>query len=139
MIPFGIIWFVFVIFWEVNALSGGAPLFFAFWGIPFILLGLYITVGRFIHIAWLRKRTAYVITNKKIIRKRGKRVDMLGGTNMPQVHITTHADGSGTIRFGSNYTFYRNSFDTGRQVSTFALENVPDVTRVHQIISTMDR
>ena len=32
-----------------------------------------ITVGRFIHAAIRRKRTAYVITNKKIIRKKGKR------------------------------------------------------------------
>ena len=137
MIPFSIFWFGFAVFWEISVLSSGAPFFFGLWGVPFILVGIYITVGRFFHTAWLRKHTAYVITNKKIIRKRGKRVDMLGAANMPAIHIATHADSSGTIRFGQTDLYGRRQ---GFQYApVFSLENVPDVTRVHQIISTMER
>ena len=137
MIPFSIFWCGFVCFWEFSVITGGAPLFFAWWGIPFILVGLYMTVGRFFHIAYMRRHTAYVITNKKIIRKRGKRVDMLGAVNMPAIHITTYADGSGTIRFGQTDWYARRQ---GFQYApVFSLDNVQDVTRVHQIISTMER
>lgn len=140
MIPFSIFWCGFAVVWEIGVIFGGAPFFFGIWGIPFILVGLYITVGRFFHTAYLRKHTAYVITNKKIIRKRGKRMDMLGAGNMPLTHITTFADGNGTIRFGE-YNMYcrRNGFDGFQNSAPFMLENVPDVVRVHQIINTMER
>ena len=141
MIPFSILWCGFAVFWEVSVIAGGAPFFFGIWGIPFILVGLYMVFGRFLHTAYLRKHTAYVITNKKIIRKRGKRVDMLGAGNMPATHITPYADGSGNIRFGEyNKLNRRFSFDDGFQDGTpFTLENVSDVVRVHQIIGTMER
>ena len=141
MIPFSILWCGFAFVWEITAVASGAPFFFGIWGIPFILVGLYITVGRFFHTAYLRRHTAYVITNKKIIRRRGKRVDMLGAGNMPSTHITTFADGSGNIRFGEyNKLNRRFSFDDGFQDGTpFTLENVSDVVRVHQIIGTMER
>ena len=141
MIPFSIFWCGFAVFWEASVLADGAPFFFGLCGIPFILVGLYMVFGRFFHTAYLRNRTAYVITNKKIIRKRGKRVDMLGAGNMPQTYITTFADGSGNIRFGEyNKLNRRFSFDDGFQDGTpFTLENVPDVVRVHQIINTMER
>lgn len=140
MIPFSIFWCGFAIFWEVGVLTSGAPFFFGIWGIPFILIGLYLVCGRFFHTAWLRKRTAYVITNKKIIRKRGKRVDMLGAGNLPSTHITTFADGNGNIRFGEYITYYRRtSFDGFQNNAPFTLENIQDVVRVHQIISTMER
>ena len=140
MIPFSIFWFGFAVFWEVGVLTSGAPFFFGIWGIPFILIGLYMLFGRFLHTAYLRKHTAYVITNKKIIRKKGKRVDMLGAGNMPSTHITTFADGSGNIRFGEYNMYYRrNSFDGFQNSAPFMMENVPDVVRVHQIIGTMER
>lgn len=140
MIPFSIFWCGFAFFLEITAIAGGAPFFFALFGIPFICVGVYITVGRFFHAAYLRKRTAYVITNKKIIRKRGNRVDMLDGRTMPSAHITTFSDGSGTIHFGQRVFYRQTGFnDWSQNGMPFSLENVPDVTRVHQILSNMDR
>ena len=81
-----------------------------------------------------------MITNQKIIRKRGKRVDMLGAGNLPSTHITTFADGNGNIRFGEYITYYRRtSFDGFQNNAPFTLENIQDVVRVHQIINTMER
>ena len=139
MIPFSIFWCGFAIFWEVSAISAGAPFFFALFGIPFVCVGLYITVGRFIHTAWLRKRTAYVITTHKVIRKRGSKIDMLDANTMPSIHVTAWADGSGCIRFGEPY------YHRGRRYSDswapndhqFTLDNISDVARVQQILHSI--
>ena len=137
MIPFSIFWCGFAIFWETTAIMSGAPLVMALFGIPFVCVGLYITVGRFVHSAHMRKRTAYVITRRKIIRARGNKIDVLDGKNLPPYRLYANRDGSGTIRFGENY-YYRGG---KRYVDNnqFTLENVPDVARVCQIIDSMER
>lgn len=140
LIPFSIFWCGFAIFWEFSAITGGAPFFFCLFGVPFVAVGLYLVFGRFIWTAYIRKRTAYVITTKKIIRLIGKKVDMLDGKTMPSVHVTANRDGSGTIRFGQpNYTHQRSSLSFDASAGVFALENVPNVARVQQIIETMER
>ncbi|MBE6948477.1 MAG: PH domain-containing protein [Ruminococcaceae bacterium] len=144
MIPFSIMWCGFAIFWETSVLSSGAPFFFALWGIPFILVGLYITIGRFFHASYLRKRTYYVITNKKIIRLRRRRIDMIDGRNMPPMHLKINKDGSGTIRFGEAVYYrhgrgYRSYNYDSSYGGLLSLENVPNVAQVQQIIDQMDK
>ena len=146
LIPFSIFWCGFAIFWEVTATSNGAPFFFSLFGIPFVLIGLYITVGRFFHASYLRKRTFYVITNKKIIRRRGKKIDIMDGKNMPPIRIEIHRNGNGTIRFGEiayrrNGFAYRDyDFDPWRNgYGMFTIENIPNVAQVQQIIDSMDK
>lgn len=139
MIPFSIVWCGFALFWEYNVIRIGFTPFMLF-GIPFVCMGVYLVVGRFFHTAWLRKRTAYVITNKKIIRARGNRIDMIEGRNMPPVQITAFRDGSGTVRIGYPYHRYRRSaLDTNMGVQDFMLENVPNVALVQQMIDRMER
>lgn len=139
LIPFSILWFGFAIFWEYSAISEGAPFFFCLFGVPFLCVGLYITVGRFFWTAYIRKHTAYVITNKKIIRKRGRRIDLMDGKTLPPIHIHAFQDGNGTIQFGQ--IWYRNYDRSGwnRNDGMFSMENIPNVARVHQILTTMDR
>ena len=138
MIPFSIFWCGFAVFWEVSVLTSGAPFFFGIWGIPFICMGLYLVFGRFLWSAYIRKRTAYVITTKKIIRARGNRIDMLDGRNMPPIHVTAFRDGSGTVRFGQPYYHHRRGSFTPN-AGMFTLENIPDVAKVQQLIGTMER
>lgn len=134
-IPFSLLWCGFAFFWEYSVLQTGfTP--FIFFGIPFVLMGLYIVFGRFIHMAWLRKRTVYTITNLKVIRLRNRKVDIQMGKGMPSVEVEMYADGNGTIRIG-HAVRYRGS---AMQVSwgnkgEFVLENISDVLRVQQLLT----
>ena len=139
LIPFSLFWCSFAFFWEYSALTSGAPLPFALFGLPFIAFGIYFLVGRFFHTAYLRKRTFYVITNLKIIRKRGKKIDMLDISTIPPLQISAHNDGSGTISFGMLYgDVYSGSTRRGVRVA-FTLENIPDVAKVHGLLMTRNQ
>ena len=139
LIPFGIFYCGFAIFWTVSALTV-APLPFAMFGVPFICVGLYITIGRSIHTASVRKRTVYVITNQKILRRRGNKIDMLDAKTMPAIHVTARTDGTGTIQFGQPTYYHRrgcgyNGWSPNDGI--FTLENIPDVARVQQILHSI--
>ena len=135
MIPFSILWCGFAVFWFVSALASGAPITFCLFGLPFVAVGLYLVFGRFIHTSYMRKRTAYVITNKKIIRRRGSKLDMLHLNNLPSMTLTVNKNGNGTIRFGQEYSYYRSGHRYANASSLFTLENIPNPVQVQDIIS----
>ena len=132
MIPFSIFWCGFAFFWFFSALEAGI---FALFGVPFVLVGIYLVFGRFFVTAYLRKNTFYIITNKKIIRKKGKRVDMMDIANLPPMHIEMYKDGRGTISFGASvYTYNR-----GRQYEgpMFSLENIANAVQIENLIASI--
>lgn len=135
MIPFSLLWAGFAFFWEFSVLQMGVTPF-ALFGIPFVLMGLYMVVGRFFHMAWLRKRTYYAITDLKVIRIRNRKADMLMKSSLPPVSLETYADGYGTIRIGHAVMYRRrNTVVYGADRDTFTLENIPDVIRVQQLLT----
>ena len=103
VIPFSLLWCGFAIFWETSVVTTHAPFFFKLWGIPFVLVGLYIVVGRFFVDARTRGRTFYGITSERIIIVSGafsRQTKSLQLRTLSDISLTERADGSGTITFG---------------------------------------
>jgi hypothetical protein len=105
LIPFSLIWGAFAIFWERNAIASGAPFFFKLWGIPFIVVGIYMTLGRFFVDAWLRRNTMYGLTNRRVLIVRTPPFANFTALNLdrlPAVTLLPGRDDSGTIRFAAD-------------------------------------
>lgn len=105
VVPLGILWGGFGIYWEISVLRGGsAPLLFQVWGIPFVLVGLYITVGRFFIDALVRRETYYALTESRIIIIMdfgGRYVQSLSLATLPELTLgRINAAGQGTINLG---------------------------------------
>ena len=104
LIPFSIMWGGFAIFWESSAMQSNAPFFFKLWGIPFVLMGLYIIFGRFIADSHNRNHTFYGVTDERIIIVSGlfsRQTKSLNLRTLTDVSMTERSDGSGTITFGA--------------------------------------
>lgn len=135
LIPFSIFWCGFIFFWEITALQTAGSLFMAIWGLPFMAVGIYLLFGRFIWTAYMRKRTAYVITNKKIIRARGNKIDMLDGRTLPTINVEALRNGNGTVWFGE-LVYTRRGY---RRSTHFTIENVANIAQVQQALDMMER
>jgi len=105
VIPFSLLWGGFTIYWEYLAVSGGAPLFFALWGVPFILVGVYLIIGRFFHDAWLRGKTVYGITRQRAVIRSGlwrRETRSYDLASLTGVSLVEHGDDrEGTVHLGS--------------------------------------
>ena len=108
LVPFSLMWGGFAIFWEATVLNSGAPGFFALWGVPFVLAGLFFIFGRFLADAWLRGGISYALTTQRavIIRNRwGETLDTIELDRASEVRYLAGKNGRGTIRFGRLDTF----------------------------------
>ncbi len=109
LVPFSLLWAGFAFFWEGMVLTKGrAPLLFALWGIPFVLAGVYITVGRFFFDAWRRSRTRYAVTNERVLIVSGgfrRTVTSLRLKTIPAISLREARSGLGTISFGGGPPF----------------------------------
>ncbi|MGU3409384.1 hypothetical protein ACLBWP_04695 [Microbacterium sp. M1A1_1b] len=73
LIPFSVLWCGFIVFWLTQAISTGAPWFFAVIGSQFALMGLHLLIGRFV-VKRRRKLTeAYAVTNRRAFITNGQR------------------------------------------------------------------
>lgn len=105
-VPFSLMWGGFAIFWEYSVSTAkNAPVFMTLWGIPFVLMGLYIMVGRFFVDAVQRSRTYYGVTDQRVIIIDGllnRQVKSLTLTTLSDISLSERPGRSGTISFGPN-------------------------------------
>ncbi|MGY4396863.1 hypothetical protein ACVWZA_002048 [Sphingomonas sp. UYAg733] len=111
LIPFSLMWCGFAIFWTFGATSSGAPAFFTLWGLMFVTVGSYFVVGRFAVDAWLRSRTRYVVTDRRILIERAPPFSAsaaIGLAQLPDLALREGRNGRGTIRFGPSANAFGN-------------------------------
>lgn len=140
-IPFGLFFFLFACVWAGGA-SMASPLF-ALFALPFMGVGLYLSFGMIIHRAIILSKTEYAITNKKLIRISGQRVDMVDADKIGSIQIEMNKNGTGTITFLQQEVYYRgskryNSYPGGN-MGFHSIENIRDVIHVQQKINEMDK
>jgi hypothetical protein len=147
MIPFSLMWGGFAIFWEFGVVSSGAPLFFMAWGIPFVLVGLYIIVGRFFVDSAQRSKTYYALTNERAIIIAGlfnQNTKSLDLKKLPEINISTKGNGKGTITFGASHPMawmYAGSGfpNMGRYQIAPSFEMIDDARTVYQHIKRLQK
>lgn len=109
LIPFSLMWGGFAIFWEASVLSNSGArdsMIFPLWGVPFVLAGLYLMVGRFFARRWLRRRTLYAVTDQRVISiapswLRGERATSVWLGSYPPLEQRLARDGRSTLFIGS--------------------------------------
>jgi hypothetical protein len=147
MIPFSLLWGGFAIFWELTVVAGGAPFFFMLWGIPFVLVGLYIIFGRFFVDSAQRSKTYYALTNERAIILSGlftQNTKSLDLRKLPEINISTKDNGRGTITFGASHPMAWMSSGSGfpnmgRYHIAPSFEMIDDAKTVYQHIKRLQR
>lgn len=124
MLPFGLAWFGFALFWTYMAAQ--SSILFALFGIPFVLVGFGMVAGRFIADAWNRKTMVYGITTERILVKSGISktvVKSIAIASIADVELVEKKDGSGTIFLGP----------TGFKALVSSKETLPNARTIHSI------
>ncbi len=106
--PFALLWAGFAIFWEASVLASNAPLLFRVWGIPFVLVGLYLVLGRFFVAAREADTTWYAVTNRRILIRSGimrRTTTELDIRHLPSLQISEQGSHFGAITFGNASPF----------------------------------
>jgi hypothetical protein len=153
LIPFSLFWGGFTIFWESLATGFGriqktgnnAPAFFALWGLGFVLVGQYLIWGRFVYAAWLKKRTHYAVTNRRLIVVQSgfnRRVCSAYIDTLPTIIKEGESNGAGVLRFTPSQPFWYgrqgwgmwNSMNVS-DIPTFM--DIDDVDFVYRMVSDL--
>lgn len=146
MIPFSLLWGGFAIFWEISVILSGAPLIFCLWGIPFVIVGLYLIVGRFFVDAHRRARTFYGLTDRRALILEGRgpsRVVSLDHRDPGPMVLIEGRGGRGSIRFGSgtpqSARVNEISLPGARKQEVPTFEEIRDAREVHERIREAQR
>jgi hypothetical protein len=150
LIPFSLLWCGFVVFFEVSAIRSyrdGGPFFPVIWGVPFIAVGLYMLLGRFVVKAWWKRHTYYAATNKRVLSltTRPRRVlQSLRLSQIPVINKSIRQDGIGTLTFGYAPLWYAANRNTGLGFSydtypagVFSFFDIPDAEEAYRLVNSL--
>jgi len=149
LIPFSLFWGGFAIFWEagVSGVWGGQAhgrwTFGMLWGIPFVLIGQYLIWGRFLYAAWLKGRTHYAVTNRRVIVVQDGWKRQTASAYIDSLTSLVKEGGSngiGILRFGQPQAMWSRNQGFGAW-NTLSIGGVPtfvdieDVDSVYRLVS----
>jgi hypothetical protein len=154
LVPFSVMWGGFAIFWEASVLAATSAhettatrLFFGLWGVPFVLIGLYLIFGRVFARRWLRRQTLYALTDRRVLSFspswRGRsRVRMIWLSSRPPLEKHIRHEGQGTVCVGQTAPGQRwVGGTTGwpaagiMKGSAIVLADIPDAAHVYTQIT----
>jgi len=138
LVPFSLAWCGFAVFWTYEATRRGAPLLFYFIGGAFVCIGVFFAVGRFLADSWLRKRTSYAVTDRRILIFREppfSSFTSLDLDGLPQMQLVGAAGGRGSLRFGPSLSVFANRNLSGW---TPALDPVPQFLAIEEAPKVFD-
>jgi hypothetical protein len=145
LIPFAVVWTSIPLFGAVTALRGpkGDPVA-ALPVLLFVVIGLYLLIGRFFVDAAQRRRTFYALTNERILIVSGlwsRDVRSLSLRSLGEMDVSARASGQGTISFGrSPYgSFAMAGWPDGKRMLPPMFEMIPDVAALAKLIRDAQR
>lgn len=150
LIPFSLMWGGFAIFWEAGVLSSASArssIIFPVWGVPFVLIGLYLMFGRFFVRHRIRKATSYALTDKRVMEIGqsffgGRRVNSIWLASYPPIDKKIGTNGRGTIWIGQFPVGRGFAVDpswpgAGRMTANgVVLADIPDAANVAALITS---
>ncbi len=141
-IPFSLLWGGFAIFWEAAVLGlwghpqHPAPAFFVLWGIPFVVVGQYLIWGRFLYDAWIKRRTYYAVTDRRVVVLQEGRKRKISFTYIDAIPtIDREGDQTGTLWFGQKYPVIAGRGQRTLGWSRLSVGNVPIFTDIDDVDS----
>ncbi len=141
-VPFTLFWFYMVMFGTRHGVQAEQPpLYLTAEGMPFVLVGLYMLVGRFFVDWYQRTRTYYGLTDQRVIILNGlfsRQVKSLPLATLSDISLSERSNASGSISFGPVAAavswFGRSSWSgmNNRQVPAFDM--IEGVRKVYALI-----
>jgi len=137
LIPMSLVWCGFIIFWESTVLRmPNAPIFMVLWGGLFLLVGLYLTIGRFVFDAWIRAGVLYALTDRRILILRSRpsvRFQSVSLDRLPEATLNETSGGRGSIRFGAPIAIWGNRSLGGMGSWTPSLDPTPQFLAIDDV------
>jgi hypothetical protein len=150
LIPFSLLWGGFTIFWEASVLGywgnspkkNSAPTFFALWGFAFVLAGQYFIWGRFLKDAWLKRKTYYGVTNRRVLIVQEGWKRKIRSCYLEAIpEIVREGETTGTLWLGQKLSMFAGRRSPKRSMSRFdfdsvvpVLADIDDVDSVYRLI-----
>lgn len=138
LIPFSLLWGGFAIVWEFLVIVMDAGLIFQLWGIPFVLVGLYLIIGRFFHDAWYRKRTFYGLTKEQLLIKRPNKLETLDISDLHKMDVEEGKNGRGSLIFKLRQSSKKKNFSAVPAMG-YTLDNIKNTAELYQIIRNLKK
>lgn len=146
LIPFSLIWCSFTFVWII--LAAKSSIFFAFFGIPFVVIGLILLFGRFLIDRRTRSRTYYAITNQRVLIKIQNSNGTFTAVNISEdtairLHLRkNNPHDVGTIYFSDFLHFLKNQ--DNEQMKSFSKSSyrffrINNASKVHRLILELQK
>jgi hypothetical protein len=143
LVPFGLVWGGFAFFWEYSAYASGAPTLFLLIGGFFVVMGVHLTLGRFLVDMLQRRKTVYGLTTGRVLFLSGIFSQTLKSFDLKtitDVSLDEKADRCGTLTFGrpnSAGVFSNASWPGAAEVSSPAFEMIDNASDVLEMIRSI--